>query len=444
MSAVVDSENITAKVCGAEPSVGSWFIKRRDLLIVLAVALLARVSYWVLVTPSYSPESDAAQYVDLARNIVNGHGYAMTFPQLELHPTAFRPPGYPYLLAAVFKVFGANNGIGAGRVLSLVCGLVAIALVYMLVRRISTPLAALVAGLCMALYPPLLANDTVLLTEALSLALLAGVMLALVARRWPIAALLCGMLVLTRASAQYLVLVLALWVLWQLGWKRALGFLAIVATVVSPWIIRNQMQLGSALYVTSNGFNLAGTYSPAARESQRFVDPVIDDRFTQFRWAQFNEADWQNQLQAFAIDDLKAHPGQVPGVLYRNAQHLFEITPKFNEWAENADGRNLDFRNSTLVLFYVITVVGVFGLVVARRDPRALLVSAVGAYFVLGSLALVSPPRLRSPFDMCCCIGVGLAVQWWMSRRLAGRSDMVPVTAPLSPVGSSSERMQDS
>jgi hypothetical protein len=95
-------------------------------------------------------------------------------------------------------------------------------------------------------------------------------------------------------------------------------------------------------------------------------------------------------------------------------------------------------------LFYVITVVGVFGLVVARRDPQALLVSAVGAYFVLGSLALVSPPRLRSPFDMCCCVGVGLAVQWWMSRRLAGRSDMVPVTAPLSPVGSSSERMQDS
>ena len=386
---------------------------------------MARVVYWVLVTPDYSPDSDAAQYFDLARNIVNGRGYAMTFPQLELHPTAFRPPGYPYLLAAVFKVFGVDNGVGAGRVLSMMCGLVAIALVYVLVRRISTPTAALVAGLCMALYPPLLANDTVLLTESLSLALLAGVLLALAVRRWPVAAVLCGLLILTRASAQYLMIVLAIWVLWQMGWKRALGFLAIVAAVLSPWFIRNQIQLGSPSFVTSNGFNLAGTYSPAARESQRFVDPVIDDRFNQFRLAQFNEGDWQDQLQAFAIEDLKSHPGQVPGVLYRNAQHLFEFTPAFNEWAENADGRNLDFRNSTLPLFYVVTVVGVFGLVVARRDPRALLVGAVGAYFVLGSLVLVSPPRLRSPFDMCCCIGVGLAVQWLVVRRGTGREVLV-------------------
>jgi 4-amino-4-deoxy-L-arabinose transferase-like glycosyltransferase len=389
--------------------------------VVLAVALVARILYWVLVTPDYSPDSDAAQYFDLARNIVNGHGYAMTFPQLELHPTAFRPPGYPYLLAAVLKVFGVDYGVGPGRALSLVCGLVAIALVYLLVRRISTPIAALVAGLCMALYPPLLANDTVLLTESLSLALLAGVLLALVVRRWPLAAVLCGLLILTRASAQYLMILLALWVLWQLGWKRALGFLAIVAAVLSPWFIRNQIQLGSPYFVTSNGFNLAGTYSPAARESRQFVDPVIDDRFKQFRLAQFNEGDWQDQLQAFAIEDLKSHPGQVPGVLFRNAQHLFEFTPAFNEWAERVDGRNLDFRNATLPLFYVVTVVGVFGLVVTRRDPRALLVGAVGAYFVLASLVLVSPPRLRSPFDMCCCIGVGLAVQWVVVRRGTGR-----------------------
>jgi len=395
---------------------------RRDLLIVLVVAFLARLGYWVFITPDYSPDSDAAQYFDLARNIVNGHGYAMTFPQLELHPTAFRPPGYPYALAAVFKVFGVHVGVGAGRALSLVFGLIAIALVYLLVRRISTPRAGLVAGLCMALYPPLLANDTVLLTESLSLALLAGMLLALVVRRWPLAAVLCGMLILTRASAQYLMFPLALWVLWQLGWKRALGFLAIVAAVLSPWFIRNQIQLGSPYFVTSNGFNLAGTYSPASRESQRFVDPVVDDRFKKFRLAQFDEADWQDQLQSFAIDDLKSHPTQVPGVLFRNAQHLFEFTPAFNEWAENADGRNIDFRNATLPLFYVVTVVGLFGLVVSRRESSVALIGAVAAYFVLGSLVLVSPPRLRSPFDMCCCIGVGLAVQWVSVRCGTGRA----------------------
>ena len=406
----------------------------RDLWIVLAVALVARVLYWILITPDYVPQSDAAQYQDLARHILRGEGFSQLFPQLYPHPTAFRPPGYPYLLAGTIRVFGDN--VVSGRVLSLVCGLVTVALVYLLTRRLASGPAAVVAALAVALFPPLLANDTVLLTEPLSLALLAGLMLALVCRRWPTAAVLCGLLILTRASAQYLVAPLALWVLWRLGWKRALGFLAIALAVVSPWIIRNQLQLGSPLYVTSNGFNLAGTYSPPARESKRFVDPVEDGRFEQFRLAQFDEADWADQLQAFALHDIRTHPGQVPGVVWRNAQHLFEFTPKFNEWAESVDGRNLDFRGATLWSFYVVTVVGMFGLIVRRRSPEVVLVLGIALYFVLGSLVLVSPPRLRAPFDLCMCIGVGLAFEWWRSRRRSSTSpspEMPATPAPIAP-----------
>ena len=132
-------------------------------------------------------------------------------------------------------------------------------------------------------------------------------------------------------------------------------------------------------------------------------------------------------------------------MVWRNALHLFEFTPKFNEWAESVDGRNLDFRSATLWLFYPVTVIGVFGLLVRRRSPDVLLVLGIGAYFILGSLVLVSPPRLRSPFDLCCCIGVGLAVQWWLERRAAKAStDDGQLAAVVSPAGSSSERTPDS
>ena len=76
----------------------------RDLWIVLAVALVARVLYWILITPDYVPQSDAAQYQDLARHILRGEGFSQLFPQLYPHPTAFRPPGYPYLLAGTIRV----------------------------------------------------------------------------------------------------------------------------------------------------------------------------------------------------------------------------------------------------------------------------------------------------------------------------------------------------
>ena len=75
-------------------------VERRWIL--LSVALLAagcRLLYWFLVTPGYTPDSDAAQYQLLAENIASGRGYSLVFPGMALHPTAFRPPLYPLLLA---------------------------------------------------------------------------------------------------------------------------------------------------------------------------------------------------------------------------------------------------------------------------------------------------------------------------------------------------------
>ena len=47
----------------------------------------------------------------------------------------------------------------------------------------------------------------------------------------------------------------------------------------------------------------------------------------------------------------------------------------------------------------------------------------IAGYFVLTSLFLVAPPRLRAPFDLLCCIGVGIAVDAGLRRR--HRSDQV-------------------
>ena len=85
------------------------------------------------------------------------------------------------------------------------------------------PRAALVTGLLVAVYPPLLANDTFLLTEPLSFLLMLGCSTSSTAHRWAWAGVACGLLMLSRPSAQFIVVVVAVWVLWQLGWKRALG-----------------------------------------------------------------------------------------------------------------------------------------------------------------------------------------------------------------------------
>jgi len=411
---VPDVEPIERQSPGPSPGL----VHRYGIVAVLGVALLARVLYWVRMSPDYVPLSDAIHYDELAQNIANGMGYAHKFPQLEAHPTAFRPPLYPALLGGLYKVFGAH--VVVGRVFSLVLGLGVVLLAYLLVLRIAGWRAAIVTGLLVAVYPPLLANDTFLLTEPLSLLLMLAMLLMLDRHRWVWAGAFCGLLVLSRPSAQFIVVVVAAWVLWQVGWKRALTFVGVTALLVVPWVLRNWIQVGEPVLVSSNGFNLAASYSPQAKESNTFVDPVFDERFAGYRLVMFNEAEWDQAMQDLAIQSLKDDPGQVFRVIGRNTEQYFELDPSLNVNPETSDGRNLAFRDRTLWTFYVVTLVGLFGLVVRVRQPTVLLVLAIAAYFTVSSLVLVAPPRVRAPFDLCCCIGVGLAVDWvW--RRIEAR-----------------------
>jgi len=375
---------------------------------------VARVLYWILVTPNYTPDSDAAQYQVLAENLADGRGYSLLFPGLVMHPTAFRPPLYPLLLAGTYKVLGTH--VTVGRALNLAIGVVVVVLVYLLAERLAGPIAGIAAGAIAAIYPPLIANDVVLLTEPLSLALLLGMLLAFSHRMWWLAAGLCGLLVLARPSAQYLVLVVAVWALWQFGWRRALALLGIVILVISPWVVRNWVQLGSPVIVTSNGFNWAAVYSPQAEEHGGFVDPRRDAGFDGYRLIQQDEVAWQSALQRLAFANIRRHPSQVAWVLQENAVAYFELDPSRNRGAESLDGRNIDFRTAALPLFYAVTTLGLVGLAMSWRKPLVVLVLALVGYFMATSLVLIAAPRLRAPVDVLCCVGVGLFAAWSAGR----------------------------
>lgn len=95
-----------------------------SLLVALAVAGVARIAYAVFAIGDYAPKSDAFRYYDLARNINNGLGFSMAFPWIEIQPTAFRPPAYPFLLAGTIRVFGES--IRVGQVLDVLIGLLVV------------------------------------------------------------------------------------------------------------------------------------------------------------------------------------------------------------------------------------------------------------------------------------------------------------------------------
>ena len=139
----------------------------------------------------------------------------------------------------------------------------------LIAQRISGPRAGLCAGMVLALYPTVIANDVTVLVESTAVLLLFATVLFLLDGRTVLAGVALGLLMLDRASAQWFVVVVAGWVLWRFGWQHAIRLVAVVLVVVSPWVVRNAVQVGGPVLVTTNGFNLNATFSNEAGRRTR-------------------------------------------------------------------------------------------------------------------------------------------------------------------------------
>lgn len=403
-------------------------VDRIDIgLVSLAVAV--RVGYWVVFERHYTPLSDANHYDGIARNLAAGLGFSHRYPALARHSTAFRPPGFPSLLGALYTIFGAR--VAVGQCLNLALGVVVVLLVRRVASEVGGPAAGIAAASLVAIYPPLVANDVVLLSEPLGLCLLLGAILCLLRNHFTAGAVLSGLLCLTWTSGQGFLLVVAVWVLVQVGWRKAVRFALVGMAVVLPWVIRNEIQVGTPLLVTSNGFNLAAVYSPEAQHTHRlFVDPVFNKAFGswQFRLAQFHEAGWDRELRQLAWQGIKANPVHVVWVGVHNAARLVEASRVANATADRLDGRNLTLRHDSLPLFYVVTGVGMVGIWRFRRSRAMQLLVLLACCFSAASVFTVFSPRLRAVFDLTCCIAAGALV-----AQLVGRSSPPRATATALP-----------
>ena len=248
-----------------------------------------------------------------------------------------------------------------------------------------------------------------------------GLIWTLLAKRWWLSGGLLGLLILTRPSAQALVVVIAIWLFVHAGWRPVLKVVLVAAVLVSPWLIRNWVQLGEPIMVTSNGYNWAAIYSPTAQRAGGFIDPSLNKAYDKDRLIQLNELDWSNFLQSQGIHALEQHPAYALHILKGNINTFFEITPSRNVAPERLDGRDITVVQDTLFVFYLELAVGLVGLALAWRTQLAQLFFLQGAYFAVISYAFIAVPRLRAPFDLALGIGVGLSADALNRRRLKRR-----------------------
>ena len=251
---------------GGRRTGGSRLARRAGLLTVAAVWAAQLLFQFALIprlrSAGFAYLEDKDRYVDIARNVAGGKGYAL---DPGPHPTLRRMPAYPLFLAGLLALTGGNETAAA--FLQTLLAPLAAWLCFLALRR-SGPLPAAAAGLAVGLHPLTLVYSGRFFSECLSVTATAATLFFtarfLESGRYAQFAAVCATLALaylTRTSA----------VLWALPTLALLAFspplrrrplrwisgVFLAAALVAPWAARNAWVSGTpALGTTWNGRSL--------------------------------------------------------------------------------------------------------------------------------------------------------------------------------------------
>ncbi|HEV3122684.1 MAG TPA: glycosyltransferase family 39 protein, partial [Isosphaeraceae bacterium] len=245
---------------------------------VVLIALMARLA---IVAPRLSqPLDDPDNYLPLARSLALGRGF-----EFNGHPTAYRPPLYPLVLAPLVAGLGERLAWGVFA-LHLALGAATVLLVERSARGWGMgSYQALLAAVIVACDPVLVVQSRSVMTETLTAFLIAAALAGLATRAGPpwragaIGGFWFGLAALCRPStlpAAGFAAVSALAFGPGSATERVTRSLALaLATLVTlrPWAARNAVVLGTPVWTTTHG-----GYTLALANNEVYYAEVVNGR----------------------------------------------------------------------------------------------------------------------------------------------------------------------
>ncbi|WP_018132124.1 ArnT family glycosyltransferase [Effusibacillus pohliae] len=336
------------------------------LLAILALGTGLRLLwiYYVNTQPVY----DFKRYHDLAMSLLQTGRYTLPegldyiksntlYIQTGVHyPTAFRPPGYPFFLAAVYAL---HPSILAAKLANVGLSTVWMVCMYLLGSRFFSERIGLWAAFLTAIFPPAISYTSVISTEILSAALLLVILCIhfyRIGRPWvrhPVLGCLMGFLSLVKPYFIVLPAIYGLLVWWQqreqdaaATIRRRIVRIAVpvltvtltMAAVISPWTIRNYLVFHRFVPISTNGdFVLYINNNDLSQGIYMDVMKVPNSIFKTDRilneQGEYNEADAMKLARQEAIRWIRLHPDKFVLLgLTRLAVSYLNVGAEIWEW----------------------------------------------------------------------------------------------------------------
>jgi 4-amino-4-deoxy-L-arabinose transferase-like glycosyltransferase len=413
---------------------GRWPPTRNALIVValLTVALAVRVAE--VERTSYRPLGDAGSYLFLASQVAHTGDYPTTHAPGAgaggtRGPSAYFAPGFPYFLAGVDLLDGhrtrRDGAIHPARLAQAVLGTAIVGLVGLVAREAFGELIALVALALAAVYPVLIELSGTLVAENLMTALVLAAVWAMLraARaahpyRWIAAAgVLTGLATLTHVNAVVLVLPLGL-AAWRLHrttaaeLQRAFAgptlLIATVALTVTPWTIRNAVELHQFAPVTDEtGITLVGTYNAASAANRRvpykwrLYSRIPGEGGLSRQARHLTEPALSSRLETQALHYIDRHPLAPLAVIYHNSLRLLELEGSF-AWRASAAAIDISRQTAEIgvISFWLLCALALAGAFTraVRAGPRWIWLVPVLLWLSVAAIN-AETPRFREPVD---------------------------------------------
>ena len=390
---------------------GRW---RNSIFFIVLVALLLRVAV-ITVGHTYriTPRRDHFQFGwemgRIARSIASGQGFSSP-TDLPTGSSAWAPPVYPYILAAIFKLSGSYTPLSAWLILvfNSVFSALTCWTLYEIAIRIYNDKVARAAAWTWALFPYAIYWPVRVVWEMSLSAFLLSIVFLLALRMkessrlkdWIVFGLLWGLIALTNTAVLSLLPFFLLWLLDFAKLRRNLLnsalVLAMMALVIAPWLVRNYSVFGRFVFIRDNlplEMHMANNDQSEGlwtRSEHPGNDPEAMRQFRQLGEIRFMDLKRQEVNQF-----IREHPGRFAWFTLQRAMYFWIGTPQADYVA------GYDLRLARHLAFLLPAIFAWAGLFLSLRDriPASFLLACCLVIYPL-PYYLVNPfPRYKHAIE---------------------------------------------
>jgi hypothetical protein len=407
-----------------------WRHIRTSQFWMVVIALSLRVG-WIIVGHTYKFKPNENHFGfgwemgRIGEAIASGRGFSDPFGPAT-GPTAWEPPLYPYLTAAIFHFFGIYSRASAFILLtinSIFSSLTCIP-IFLIARKVFSEKVAVGSAWTWALLPYVMYWCTRWVWETSFSALLITVILWLALTMddrdgtwpwigfgllWAIAALNSTVLIAFLPAS-------GLWAWYRrarVGKSSLLGVAAaslIFLAAITPWTIRNYRTFGKFIFIRDNlGAELRLGNGPGADGTwQQYLHPT-QDVFAMRQYTEMGEIGYIEHRKSEAVDYIKADYSRFAVLCLKRFIYFWAGPPRSSKVWWLAETKNSLFLASSVLMFWGL------GRALRRRKPGAWLLFWLVLLYPAIYYVVYPGQRYRHPIEpVMTILGVYLLTegQW--------------------------------